>query len=214
MKSGSRSSHRGLSNIPRVSDQVAQYYDDWATGYNESLARWEYDAPEQVASILRSRLPPKSVILDAGCGTGLSGRALKSAGFTTIDGIDVSTRSLEVASNSGAYHSLQTMDMQHFPFAIPENHYDGLICVGVLTYLTDSAGTLREFSRIVRPAGVMVMTQRSDLFLEREFESVLVELSGEGLIERALISEPRPYLPANEEFSDEILVHYITCAVV
>ena len=214
MKSSSRSTHNGLSNIPRASAQVAKYYDDWATEYNESLANWNYDAPEQVAFILRSKLPPDSVILDAGCGTGLSGSALKLAGFSTIHGIDVSPRSLEVAGNSGTYHSLQTMDMQQFPFALPDSHYDGLICVGVLTYLTDSAATLREFSRIVRPGGVMVLTQRSDLFIERKFETVLVKLSSERLIERVRISEPRPYLPANDEFSDKILVHYITCTVV
>jgi len=214
MKSGNRSGHSGLSNIPRESNQVAKYYDDWAIEYNESLANWNYDAPEQVASILRSELPPESVLLDAGCGTGLSGRALSSAGFTTIDGIDVSPRSLKVAINSGAYRSLRTMDMHHCPLEIPDSQYDGLICVGVLTYLTDSAGTLREFSRIVRSGGIIVMTQRSDLFVEREFESVLMELSDEGLIERVRISEPQSYLPANEEFSDKILVHYITCTVL
>ena len=214
MKSGNRPGHSGLSNISTESNQVTKYYDDWATEYNESLANWNYDAPEQVASILRSELPPESVLLDAGCGTGLSGRALSSAGFTTIDGIDVSPRSLKVAINSGAYRSLRTMDMHHCPLEIPDSQYDGLICVGVLTYLTDSAGTLREFSRIVRSGGIIVMTQRSDLFVEREFESVLMELSDEGLIERVRISEPQSYLPANEEFSDKILVHYITCTVL
>lgn len=213
MKSGNRSGHSGLKSIPRESSQVAKYYDDWAIEYNESLAGWNYDAPEQVASILRAELPPDSVILDAGCGTGLSGRALSSAGFTTIDGIDVSPRSLEIATISDTYRSLQTMDMQRFPLTIPAGQYDGLICVGVFTYLTDSAGTLREFSRIVRSGGIIVMTQRSDLFIEREFESVLADIAGEGLIRRVRISEPHPYLPANEEFSDNILVHYIACTV-
>lgn len=213
MKSGNHQGHRGLSSIPRESDKVAQYYDDWATEYNESLADWNYDAPEQVASLLRAELTPDSVILDAGCGTGLSGKALRSAGFTAIDGIDVSSASLEVATLSDAYRSLRTMDMQRFPLTIPDDQYDGLICVGVFTYLTDSVGTLREFSRIVRPGGLMVITQRSDIFVEREFERVLGKVSDEGLIERIRISEPQPYLPANEEFSDKILVHYITCTV-
>lgn len=214
MESGNDSGHSGLSNIPRESSQVAEYYDHWATGYNESLAQWNYDAPQQVASILRSELSIESTILDAGCGTGLSGRALSAAGFTTIDGIDVSPQSLKVADNAGVYQTVRMMDMQHFPLAISSSQYDGLICVGVLTYLPDSAGTLREFSRIVRSGGILVLTQRTDLFVEREFESVLAELSQEGVIESVRISEPCPYLPANKEFSDKILVHYITCSVV
>ncbi|MDZ7829733.1 MAG: class I SAM-dependent methyltransferase [Halofilum sp. (in: g-proteobacteria)] len=40
-------------------------------------------------------------MLDAGCGTGLSGRALSAAGFRTIDGMDVSQRSLEIAARLG-----------------------------------------------------------------------------------------------------------------
>ena len=214
MESGNRSKHIGLSNMSKKSDDVAKYYDDWARDYNETLADWRYEAPEQIASMLRAKLSPKSAILDAGCGTGLCGKALHMAGFTTVDGIDVSHRSLEIAGMTGAYRSLHAMDMQRLPLPIPDDHYDGLACVGVLTYLTDSVGTLREFSRVVRSGGVVAITQRSDLFSERDFQSVLEELTNEGVITQVRISEPRPYLPDNEEFGDRILVHYIGYTVL
>ncbi len=104
--------------------------------------------------------------------------------------------------------------MQQLPLPIPDDRYDGLACVGVLTYLTDSIGTVREFSRVVKPGGVVVVTQRSDLFMERRFRDVLKQLSDERIIARVRISAARPYLPANEEFGDEILVHYISFTVV
>ena len=214
MESGSRSKHIGLSNMSKKSDDVAKYYDNWANDYDGTLADWRYEAPEQVASMLRTKLSPKSAILDAGCGTGLSGRALHTAGFTTIDGIDVSHRSLKIAGMTGAYRTLHAMDLQRLPLPITDDHYDGLACVGVLTYLTDSVGTLREFSRIVRSGGVVAITQRSDLFAEREFQSVLEGLVNEGVIAQMRISEPRPYLPDNEEFGDQILVHYVGFTVV
>ncbi len=214
MESGSRSKHSGLSNMSKRSDDVARYYDNWASDYNETLADWRYEAPKQVASMLRAKLSPKSMILDAGCGTGLSGKALLTAGFTTIDGIDVSHRSLEIAAMTGAYRTLQKMDLQRLPLLIPDGHYDGLACVGVLTYLTDSDGTLREFNRVVRSGGIVVVTQRSDLFVERKFQSVLEGLLHNGDISQVSISETRPYLPDNEEFGDQILVHYIGYTVV
>lgn len=214
MASDNHSDRSGLSKISRKSDDVAEYYDNWASDYDNTLADWRYEAPEQVASMLMAELSPGSVILDAGCGTGLSGRALRSAGFTTIDGIDVSRRSLEIAGNSGAYRTLREMDMQRLPLSIPDDQYDGLACVGVFTYLTDSTGTLREFSRIVRSGGVVVVTQRNDLFVERAFQSVLEGLSNEGVITQVRVSDPRPYLPDNEEFGDRILVHCITYKVV
>lgn len=173
MASGGRSKHNGLSNMSNNSDDVAKYYDNWASDYNETLADWRYEAPKQVASMLSAKLSLKSAILDAGCGTGLGGKAFLSAGFTTIDGIDVSHRSLEIAGMTNAYRTLHKMDLQQLPLLIPDGHYDGLACVGVLTYLTDSVGTLREFNRVIRSGGVVVVTQRSDLFVEREFRNVL-----------------------------------------
>jgi predicted TPR repeat methyltransferase len=142
MEPNKASKHKGLSNISKNSKDVAKYYDNWSRDYDETLAEWRYDAPEQVASMLITELSPKSVVLDAGCGTGLSGRALRSAGFETVDGIDVSSRSLKTSGMSGAYNTLRLMDMHRFPFPIPDDQYDGLVCVGVLTYLTDTTGTL------------------------------------------------------------------------
>jgi predicted TPR repeat methyltransferase len=214
MKSGSHSKHTGLSNLSRKSDDVAKYYDNWASDYDGTLSDWRYEAPEQVASMLRVKLSPNLAILDAGCGTGLGGKALLAAGFITIDGIDVSRRSLEIASKTDAYRTLSTIDLQQLPLPIPDDLYDGLACVGVLTYLTDSISTLLEFSRVVRPGGFVAITQRSDLFAEREFPSVLQGLVNEGVIAQVNISEPRPYLPDNEEFGDQILVHYIGFTVV
>ena len=214
MESGRRPKHIGLKNMSKKSDDVAEYYDNWARDYDQTLADWRYEAPEQVASMLREKLSPESAILDAGCGTGLSGRALHTDGFTAIDGIDVSRLSLEIAGKTGAYRTLHAVDLQRLPLPISDDCYDGLACVGVLTYLPDSVGTLREFSRIVRSGGVVAITQRSDLFVERRFQSVLDGLSKEGLIMQVRISEPRPYLPDNEEFGDQILVHYVGYTVV
>lgn len=196
------------------SDDVAKYYDNWADDYDGTLADWQYEAPEQVASMLQAELSPESAILDVGCGTGLAGTALNAEGFTAIDGIDVSHYSLEIAAMTGAYRSLDEVDLQQLPLPMANDHYDGLACVGVLTYLPDSLGTVREFSRVVRPGGFVAVTQRSDLFEEREFQAVLEELSNEGVIEQVRISKPRPYLPGNEEFGDQILVHYVGYTVV
>ena len=214
MNADDTSDHDGLSNLSRNSKDVAQYYDDWAADYEKTVADWRYEAPGQVAQMLRTELPAESVILDAGCGTGLVGQALNEAGFKAIDGIDVSSRSLQTAETSGAYRGLQQVDMQKLPLPITDDLYDGLACVGVLTYLTDSIGTVREFSRVVRPGGVVVLTQRNDIFMERRFSDVLKQLSDEGIVARVRISEARPYLPENEEFGDEILVHYISFTVV
>ncbi|MDZ7644912.1 MAG: class I SAM-dependent methyltransferase [Woeseiaceae bacterium] len=204
---------KGLRDLSRDSDEVARYYDDWADDYDATLDEWRYEAPRQVASRLRAALSPDAVMLDAGCGTGLSGRALSTAGFRTIDGMDVSQRSLEIAARLGVYRSLVRVDMQKLPLPYEDNAFDGLACVGVLTYVPDSAGILREFCRIVRAGGVMIFTQRSDLLVERDFRSTLTELEADGLLAEVDVSGEMPYLPENPEFGDDVKVHYIRCSV-
>jgi hypothetical protein len=60
----------------------------------------------------------------------------------------------------------------------------------------------------------VAVTQRSDLFAERDFPDVLEGLLKEGVIAQVNVSKPRPYLPNNEEFGDQVLVHYIGFTVV
>lgn len=213
MNANSHTDHSGLRNLSHDSDEVARYYDDWAADYDRALTDWRYEAPERVAAILRAELPPAALVLDAGCGTGLSGRALAAAGFDCLDGMDVSARSVEIANARGIYRQVAQVDMQQLPLPYADAAYDGLACVGVLTYLPDSEAVLREFARVLKPGGIMALTQRDDILRERDFAATLDSLVQAGVLAGRHVSEPMPYLPDNAEFGDEVRVHYITCRV-
>lgn len=204
---------KGLKDISHNSEEVARYYDEFATDYNATLSRWQYDVPQQVANILCQHCPLGAKILDVGCGTGLTGKALSDVGFSAIDGIDISEKSLLLAAESLCYQQLQTVDLQQFPYPIADGAYDAISCSGVLTYLPDSRGTLAEFCRLVKKGGLVVATQRTDLFAEREFDEVLNELQVNGMITELVVSEPRPYLPKQVDFTDKILAHYVQFVV-
>lgn len=205
------SNHSGLRDLSSDSDDVARYYDNWVEDYDRTLRQWRYEAPERAAERLRAGLAPEAAVLDAGCGTGLSGMALAAVGFSTIDGMDVSIRSLELAREQGVYRGLAHVDMQELPLPYADNAYDGVVCVGVMTYVPDSAAILREFRRVLKPGGCMILTQRDDLFAERRCGETLAALEQEGVLSGSEVSDPMPYLPENEEFGDEVRVHYITC---
>lgn len=199
--------HDWLKQGSTSSGEVRKIYDDWAGSYDETLESWDYRAPTQAAEMLRDAAPAGSILLDVGCGTGLTGLALRLAGFVgPIDGIDLSSTSLREAERHDVYRSLTAVDLQTLPLPILDDTYDALLCVGVLTYIPDSESVLREFARGVRSGGRILVTQRDDLFRERGDSRMFERLSD--IIDDIKVTEPLPYLPNNPDFGDEIRVIY------
>ena len=123
--------HSWLKSGSTSSADVKRAYDDWADSYDETLESWDYRAPRQAAAYLRDDVASDAVILDAGCGTGLTGLALREAGFDgPIDGIDLSAESLNEAEKRGIYRNLTAVDLQSTPLPVPADRYDALICIG------------------------------------------------------------------------------------
>lgn len=205
--------HGWLTQASTDSEEVAKYYDDWAADYNDTLVSWSYRAPADTADLLKQYVPTSARILDAGCGTGLSGQALHQAGYQDIVGVDISPDSLVIAEKTNAYRHVQTQDLQQTPFPFEADSFDALTCVGVMTYVSEPTRVLREYCRLVSSGGYLVFTQRTDLFETQGYNAVMAQLQDEGLWEVVTVSEPQPYLPDNEDYGDRILVIYIVARV-
>ena len=73
-------------------DSSEPIYDAWAESYDQELTDVGYNSPPLVAATLAAMVGDTSgAVIDYGCGTGLSGSALRGADFETIDGADLST---------------------------------------------------------------------------------------------------------------------------
>jgi predicted TPR repeat methyltransferase len=194
-------------------DEVADRYDEWAQGYDDDLVTWNYQAPAVVADSVVSRHPDAGSVLDVGCGTGLVGRALRARGFAgRLQGLDISQASLDVARQGGAYDSVEQADLQQ-PLPLDDDTVDALVCVGVMTYLPEVEAVWREFARVVRPGGVLVTTQRDDLWDARNCQSVVDRLTAEGIWTPLEIAGPAPYLPDGYGGTPEVDCYYLTARV-
>ena len=71
-------------------------------------------------------LPPSSI---SECGTGLSGLALKLAGFTTIDGVDLSEEMLAQAKAKGVYRELSQVSGDS---EIAQGTHTAIAAIGVI----------------------------------------------------------------------------------
>jgi predicted TPR repeat methyltransferase len=194
--------------------EVAGRYDEWAASYDADLASWSYQAPTVVAETVLTRLPHADSVLDVGCGTGLVGRELRARGFDgRIHGIDLSPASLDIARESGAYDSLERADLQQ-PLPLEDDSVDAVVCVGVMTYLPDVESVWREFARVARPGGIVVATQREDLWHPRECQAVVDRLQDEAVWRAADVTGPAPYLPQGYGGTPEVACYYLTATII
>jgi predicted TPR repeat methyltransferase len=201
--------HQGTSD-PR---EVADRYDQWAHTYDDDLTAWSYRAPVVVAQTVLTRHPAASSALDVGCGTGLVGRALRGGGFAgEILGLDISQASLELARESGAYSSLEVADLQQ-ALDLEDDSVDAVVCVGVMTYLPDVEKVWREFARVTRPDGLVVVTQREDLWPARHCQAVVERLHDDRVWSPLDITGPAPYLPDGYGGTPAVGCYYLTALV-
>ena len=70
--------------------ETLDLYADWAANYDGDLAKAVYCTPSRIAAALIKVTARDAKVLDFGCGTGLSGKAMQSAGFSNLEGVDVS----------------------------------------------------------------------------------------------------------------------------
>ena len=201
--------HQGTSDPGEVADR----YDQWAQSYDDDLASWSYQAPALVAETVVTRLPAAGSVLDVGCGTGLVGRALRARGFAgRIHGLDISQASLDIAEQDDAYDSLEQADLQQ-RLALEEDSVDAVVCVGVMTYLPEVEAVWREFARVARPRGIVVVTQREDLWSTRDCQAVVDRLQDEGVWTPLEVTGPAPYLPQGYGGTPAVGCYYLTALV-
>lgn len=116
----------------RDAASTRQLYDDWAASYEAEIGENGYATPGRCAAALRAHTKdPHQPILDFGCGTGLSGLALKLQGFTCIDGVDLSAEMLEQARAKQLYRRLDQIAADA-PLPFTPGDYAAIAAIGVI----------------------------------------------------------------------------------
>ena len=115
-------------------------------------------------------------LLDAGCGTGLSGPSLKALGYHDIAGLDLSDDMLKIAGSRNAYSELKNA-MLGGPLPWPDGHFRAFFSTGVFTIGHAPASGLHELVRITRKGGHAIFTVRDQVFASGGFRAVFDELA-------------------------------------
>jgi len=134
-------------------EQTAAHYAKFASEYEEAMKLGGYVTPGRCAAALDEAGADKTLpVLDIGCGSGLSGLALKAQGFQVLDGTDYSEEMLEQARPKGIYRDLWQADLT-LPDPERAGSYDTINAAGVLNPAHAPAETLDNMLDLLRPGG-------------------------------------------------------------
>lgn len=171
-------------------EDLAEAYARWAADYDRQTAAMGYCLPWLIAAWV-ARYVPKGVgpLLDAGCGTGLSGSALNALGYANIEGLDLSEEMLAIAGSRGVYGNLACAALgKRLPW--PDGHFAAFLSTGVFTEGHAPAAALDELVRITRSGGVGILTVRDTVVHAGGFAEKFAELEQSGRWSPLERSEP------------------------
>ena len=136
-------------------------YDSWAPRYDDQpnqLLEIEQPIVRDILDGLRA-----GVALDAACGTGRHTAYLASLGHTVI-GVDSSPGMLARAREKVPQGEFHEADLHELPLA--DDSVDLVVCAIALVHLADIEGPFREFARVLRPGGHLVVSDQRGLIGE------------------------------------------------
>jgi len=155
--------HLGAAPVPDrlPAAYVATLFDQEARRYDsDMLGPLGYRGPDIILNALTgliARIPGDGLILDAGCGTGLIGRAVRVLG-RAMDGIDISEAMLVEAARTGLYRALRRVDLAAEDWAPAGTQYDVIVAGDVFNYMGDLAPILGRAVQALKPGGLLVFT--------------------------------------------------------
>ena len=161
-----------------------ELYASWASTYDNEVQKNGYVTPERVAKALKDIVTNQSeVILDYGCGTGLSGFALQAVGFTNIDGLDVSQEMVSLAEKKSIYKKLTVFD----PSAKIPVHADQYKIITAIGVIGAGAAPLEVFDNLfslLPPKGLFAFSFNDHTLSDPNYEEKVNQClsSGQAII--------------------------------
>ena len=165
-----------------VGDKSTQLYNDWSANYDEDLMNeFGYISPRIAAETLAKETSGRRdlSIIDYGCGTGLVGAALKSEGFSDIDGLDISSGMLEQAKSKAVYKQLFNGDLTT-KTVLDSDSYDAGFCIGSMGAGHVGAEHVLEMLRPIKPGGFMIIIINGMHYTPEGFDHKFKQLEADG----------------------------------
>ena len=178
----------------RDTSETRALYDEWSGSYEAEVAQNGYATPRRCAEALVGFSSDMTApVLDFGCGTGLSGLALKLVGFRVIDGIDISPQMLAQAREKNVYRRLSRIEPGA---ALPgqPGAYSAVCAIGVIGAGAAPISVFHDLMTHLGSGGLCVLSLNDHALADPQNEATLSEWLDCGAA-RMLFREHGAHLP-------------------
>ncbi|MEM7069457.1 MAG: class I SAM-dependent methyltransferase [Pseudomonadota bacterium] len=159
----------------RTVDDQREIYREWAETYDaQTTGEFGWMGFKPAAEVFAKRVTDRSArVLDAGCGTGLSGLALSEFGFGNLHGRDLSREMLAIAEDRNVYQSLGEVDLT---VPLTEEPFDAVISVGVFGFGPPFPEHIHHLVNATKPDGLVILTVNGKGWVDRKWDTVLPDV--------------------------------------
>jgi amino acid adenylation domain-containing protein len=158
----------------RTPTELAARYDEWAASYEGDMG--DHGGPLEAVEALARYVPVEGRILDAGCGTGITGALLSDRGYRHLEGLDISEGMLREAGKKGCYTALHRQALGE-TLDFPAATFDAVLVVGVFARSHAPSRSLAELVRVTKPGGHIIFTLRPEFYLATDFKDTMASLA-------------------------------------
>ncbi|MDD9909679.1 MAG: class I SAM-dependent methyltransferase [Ahrensia sp.] len=180
-KENADSGHFSAAYDLESGEQTKAHYASWADSYDREVSEENaYAQPVRVAEMVgRFVSDTDALILDAGCGSGLSGTALAASGFRHLHGCDFSQEMLAKAAEKGVYAKLFAADLNAGLPDVDSQTFDVVTCVGVFSFGHVEPDACDELLRVLKPGGFLIIALNDPFWQRGDLASKIEQLEGD-----------------------------------
>lgn len=160
--------------------ELKEAYAGWANHYDAETMALGYSLPFLITAWITRYVPiGEGPLLDAGCGTGLSGPFVRALGYDRLEGLDLSDDMLRHAAARNAYAKLTQAELGK-PLPWADGHFRAIFSTGVFTEGHAPASGFDELARITAKGGHVIVTIRDILMATMGYGAKFAELEAAG----------------------------------
>lgn len=180
-------------------ESTRAFYSDWAETYDAEIRANGYATPDRCATALAGAVTDLTApVLDIGCGTGLSGIALRAAAFTSVDGTDLSQEMIDIATHregpDGDIYRELFLGLARDPLPIGPGQYSHAAAIGVFSPGHAPPETVDTVLGFLPAGGCFVFSMNDHALEDSAYASKIEQVISDGQAEQ-VFREHGPHLP-------------------